>query len=181
MQRILAAAGQFAEIAIGHAAGILHQSHGVDHRRRQLPAGDGKVLDRSLRLGAVVGLGRDLNLAHRITFGAKIAHHQVLSPVAMHAAYADMIASNEIELQYTLSATVVGRPLFREPPSVPTSVGPHQPLAPVADRTATLRRKRLDWPWSLCDALWAVRPPSWGSLEAGVSTAAGRRGWERLG
>ncbi len=44
---------------------------------RQRPAGDRKVLDRALRLRAVVGLGGHADLAHRIALDAKLAHHAV--------------------------------------------------------------------------------------------------------
>ncbi len=59
-------------LAIGR--GDLDQAEGVDQPRRQRLAGDGKVLDGPLRLGAVVRLGGHLDLAHRVFFDAEFAH-----------------------------------------------------------------------------------------------------------
>ena len=74
IERVFAAAGQFSEVSIGHAAGILHQSHRRNHRWRQSPSADRKVFDRTLGLGTVVGIGGNMNLAHRVAFSSEVGH-----------------------------------------------------------------------------------------------------------
>ena len=65
---------ELAEIAIGHGRGDLDQAQGVDQPRRQRLAGDREILHGPLRLGPVIGLGGDLDVAHRIFFHAKFTH-----------------------------------------------------------------------------------------------------------
>ena len=74
VERVFARAGQLAQIVVGRGGGQLHQPQGMNQRRRQLPARHGKILDRPLRLGAVISLGRNAHLAHRIALDTKIGH-----------------------------------------------------------------------------------------------------------
>ena len=46
----------------------------MNQPRRQRPARDRKIVFRALGLRAVIGLGRDADLAHRIALDAKLAH-----------------------------------------------------------------------------------------------------------
>ena len=65
---------EFAEIAVGDGGGDLDQAEGVDQAARQRLAGNGEIVHGTLRLGAVVSLGRDIYVAHGIVFGAELAH-----------------------------------------------------------------------------------------------------------
>jgi hypothetical protein len=74
LKRILARPRQFVEVSVGHRAGVLHVPHRMDQRRRQRPTGNRKVLDGSLRLSAVVGLGGNEHIAHRVTLSSGVGH-----------------------------------------------------------------------------------------------------------
>ena len=73
-QRVLPGAGQFPQVAVGHAAGILHHPHGRNHRRRQSPSADREILNRTLGLCAVVSIGGNADFAHRVTFRSVFSH-----------------------------------------------------------------------------------------------------------
>ena len=47
---VLAAAGQFAEVAIGDGTGVFDQPHGAEQGGWEWPAGDREIFDRPLRL-----------------------------------------------------------------------------------------------------------------------------------
>ena len=74
VQGILAALGELAEVAVGDRRRPLDAAQGVDQFGWQSPAADRKVVDGPLCLGAIVSLGGDLDVAHGVVFGAKIAH-----------------------------------------------------------------------------------------------------------
>ena len=59
---------------VGLRAGGLQMAEGVDHRRGHGLVGDGKVVDGAGGRCAVQRVGRHLHLAHRVAFGAKLAH-----------------------------------------------------------------------------------------------------------
>ena len=65
---------QQAEVAVDGGRRPFHQSQGVDQLRRERPAGNGEVFHGPLRLWAVVRLGRQADLAHRIALGAELSH-----------------------------------------------------------------------------------------------------------
>ena len=52
---------------------MFDSSHRVNHRRRQLPAGNWEILDRPLGLGSIVGVCRNLDFAHRVAFGSHLS------------------------------------------------------------------------------------------------------------
>ena len=56
------------------AAAYFTKPEGVNQFRRQRLAGDGKVFDGALGLGAVIGLGGNADIAHRVVFGAEVGH-----------------------------------------------------------------------------------------------------------
>ena len=67
-------AGQLPQLAVSRGRGQLHQPQGVNQRGGQSPTGDRKILDGPLRLGAVISLGRDAHVPHRITLNANFRH-----------------------------------------------------------------------------------------------------------
>ena len=69
-----------AQVAVDAGRGPLHQPQGMDQLRRQRPAGNGEVLHGPLRLCAVVRLGGQADLAHRIAFGAELGHRSINCP-----------------------------------------------------------------------------------------------------
>ena len=74
LERVLAASGKLAEITVGDSGGQLDASQGMDQVGWQGPATDWKVVDSPLCLGTVIGLGGDLDVTHRVVFGAEIGH-----------------------------------------------------------------------------------------------------------
>ena len=82
VERVLAAAGELAQVAVGHAGGVFHQSHGMNQRFGQRPAGDGEILDGPLRLGAVIRQGGNANLSHGIAFDAEVGHKAKLLSIS---------------------------------------------------------------------------------------------------
>ncbi|MDP2763250.1 MAG: hypothetical protein Q8O54_00250, partial [Brevundimonas sp.] len=60
--------------------GKLDYPEGAKESRRKADAADGKVLDRSLGLGTVIGTLRHPDLAHRIIFSAVSVLCHINSP-----------------------------------------------------------------------------------------------------
>lgn len=55
--------------------GLLDHRHRMDETRRQPESADRKVVDRTLGLGAIQGVGRYRNLAHAVVFDAMLCRH----------------------------------------------------------------------------------------------------------
>ena len=70
VQWVLASARKLVQIAIGDTASMFDSPHRMDHRRRQLPTTNGKVLDGSLSLSSVISLSRHVHVAHAVVLGA---------------------------------------------------------------------------------------------------------------
>ena len=77
VELILAGLCQLSQVAIGRGAGELHQTHCVDERGRERPTRNGEIIDRPLRLGAVVSLRGDLHIPHRVVFRAVTVHFKM--------------------------------------------------------------------------------------------------------
>ena len=65
---------EFSQIAVGDEARVFDESERVQERSGEGRARDGEVFDGTLRLSSVVCLSRDLDFAHGIPFGPKVAH-----------------------------------------------------------------------------------------------------------
>ncbi len=76
---VFAGAGELAEITVGDGGRVFDQAEGMDQLGGQRLAGDGEVFDGALGLSAVVSLGRDVDLAHRIVFNAVVGHGRMIS------------------------------------------------------------------------------------------------------
>src|SRR5690606_3760608 len=63
-----------AEVAVGAGAGGLDGAERLDEPARERLAGDGEVLLRALRLGAVEGVGGDADLAEGVGLDAVVGH-----------------------------------------------------------------------------------------------------------
>ena len=74
IERILARAGQLAQVAVGHGGGPLDQGEGVDQFRGHGLAGNGEVLHRPLGLGPEIGLGRQADFTQSIVLDAEFGH-----------------------------------------------------------------------------------------------------------
>ena len=83
IQRVLARAGQLAQVAIGHGGGPLDQGKGMDQLRGHGLAGNGEVLHRPLGLGPEIGLGRQADFTQRIVLDAELVHFQGSSAKAV--------------------------------------------------------------------------------------------------
>src|SRR4029077_51858 len=65
------AAGEQPQLACGLGRAPLDEAEGADEAAREGLAGDREVEDGALRRGAVVGVHRDLHLAHRVALRAR--------------------------------------------------------------------------------------------------------------
>ena len=74
VERRFAAVGQFAEVTVGDGRGQFDSAESVHQFGGKFPATDRKVVDGSLGLCSVVGLSGDLDVAHRVVFGAEFCH-----------------------------------------------------------------------------------------------------------
>jgi hypothetical protein len=75
--RVLAAGGELPQIAVRHARGILDEPQGMDQIGRQRPTGDRKILDRPLRLRAVIRRRRHANVSHRVVLDPIFSHEML--------------------------------------------------------------------------------------------------------
>ena len=74
VERVLAGAGQLAQVAIGDAAANFTSPRPWINAGGSCQPEIGKVFDGPLRLRTVIGLGRHADLAHRILLDAEICH-----------------------------------------------------------------------------------------------------------
>src|SRR5207245_7912082 len=69
---------QEAELAIGLGRGALDHAEGADEAARHRLTRDRKVEDGTLRGRAIVGVGRDVHLAHRVALHSSPPRHAVI-------------------------------------------------------------------------------------------------------
>ncbi len=68
--------GEDAEVAVGLRGGGLHAPERLDEAAPEAQVGDGEIVLRALRLGAVEGAGGHLHVAEGVFFDAEVGHEE---------------------------------------------------------------------------------------------------------
>src|SRR5438309_10162091 len=76
---------QAAQLPVRLRCRTLDHPQGADETAWHRPAGDGEVDDRTLGRGAVIGVGWDLHLAHRVALDTSAFRHAVILEFQMNA------------------------------------------------------------------------------------------------